>query len=477
MKYINRSTFVVLVLLAGFTSCNEDEPILPKQDPDEKIALSPAEQEKVTINNWIYNTMKEVYYWTSDIPAAVDSIQDPTDYFYDLLSPEDRFSVIVPDYEELLNSLSGVSMEAGYEFALAQEQGTNNVLAVVLYVKNASPADQAGLDRGDIISEINGTTITLSNYRDLIAGLYNNHSIKYRRFNEELNGYEDKGTVELNAVVLAENPNYLDTVYTIGSNQIGYYVYNFFSPGTDNSTIYDNEMNQIIAAFKNEGVDALIIDLRYNSGGAGSSARNLASLIGPGVNSSNIFYKNQYNGFYQDYFESQSDGGAELQVRFKDKPENIGNQINGEVYILTGSRTASASELVINGLDPYMNVTIIGDTTVGKNVGSIPIQDTENTDNNYGLLPIVVKVFNSDGHSDYDEGFSPLSGNLVSDFQQPLKALGDIEEPLLARAIELITGTSTMGRKYERPAEVLTPIMTSIDLKERSNRLILEERK
>ncbi|ELR68933.1 Carboxyl-terminal protease [Fulvivirga imtechensis AK7] len=449
---------LIIIALAGLTSCNDDD----------------AHNPNIDANNWIYDVMKEVYYWTDEIPANVNRGQDPSNFFHQLLSDDDRFSAIVPDYQELKNALSGVSKEAGYEFALARVENSNDVVAIILYVKKDSPADDAGLKRGDVISQINGTTITIDNYRQLISETYNNHSIKYKRYSEESDEYIDKGTLTLNAVVVSENPNFMDTVYAVGSKKIGYYVYNFFSPGTNKTTVYDNEMDQVIANFKSQGIDALILDLRYNSGGAVTSAQNLASLVGSGVNSSKIFYKNQYNDLYQNYFNNQPDGDEALRAHFLDKAENIGNEIGGELYILTGSRTASASELIINGLDPYMHVTIIGDTTVGKNVGSFPIENTKDPNIHYGLLPIVFKIFNSQDYSGYDNGFTPLGENLVNDFRQPMLQLGDIQEPLLARAIELIEGTSVGGRKPRIESKEFTPIMTSIDKKRRTNRLIIE---
>lgn len=121
-----------------------------------------------------------------------------------------------------------------------------------------------------------------------------------------------------------------------------------------------------------------------------------------------------------------------------------------------------------------MNVTIIGDTTVGKNVGSAALEDTDNPNNKYGLLPIIVKMFNSEWYSGYDKGFVPLGSNLVRDLQLPMKKLGDVQEPLLARALELIEGSSTGGRKEQTQGEVLDPLMMSIDKKSRTNQLIID---
>lgn len=457
-------TCSLLFAVVSFTACNDDD----------DNALSPDVQHNVDVNNWVYEMMDLFYYWTDDMPADTDRKQDPEAFFEGLLSQDDRFSIIVPDYEALVQSLDGVTKEAGYEFALVRVSGSDDVVAIVLYTKENSPAEVAGLRRGDVISQINGSTMTISNYREVIGGMSSDHTVKYRRYNEATSSFEEQGTANLTAVVLPENPNYLDTVYNIGSSKIGYYVYNFFSAGPDDEA-YDNEMDQIIQGFKDQGVTSLILDLRYNSGGSVSSAKNLASLIGTGANSSKIFYENKFNQLYQNYLEDQPDGDQYLRVRFLDKAENIGSQIGGDLYILTGSRTASASELIINGLDPYMNVTIIGDTTVGKNVGSIPLDDEDNPNNPYGILPIVLKIFNSQGYSDYDEGFAPLGENVVSDFQQPMRALGDTRDPLLARAIELIEGGSIGGRKLRTEGEPFTPIMTSIDKKGRTNRLIIDD--
>lgn len=465
MLKTTRALIVLLSVLIGFTSCKDDD----------DVSLSPEEQKIADTNNWIYDIMKEVYYWTDEIPADVDKSQDPEDLFNDLLYQSDRFSAIVPNYDDLISALSGVTKDAGYEFALAKVQDSNDVVAIILYVKDGSSAKSAGLKRGDVIWQINGTTITLSNYQTLIPEIYNNHSITYRRYIEVLNDYEEQGAVDLSAVVLAENPHLLDTVYTMGDKKIGYYVYNFFSPGPDDSKTYDTQMDQIIANFKSEGVNEMILDLRYNSGGSVSSAKNLGSLLGTGVGSNDIFYQNQWNDLYQDYIENEPDGDAILRGRFLEKAENIGNQIGGQLYVLTGSRTASASELIINGLDPYMNVTIIGDTTVGKNVGSIPIEDKDNEENEYGLLPIVFKIFNSEMYSGYDNGFTPLGDNLINEFDYRLQPLGSVNDPLLARAIDLIQGTSTGGRQARISSETVKPIATSLDKKIRTNRLILDK--
>lgn len=446
--------FLVFALL-GLFSCNN-------QDPEPPVDLG----SNAAVNQWIYEIMEQVYYWLEDMGNPIAETSDPEDFFEALLNrPTDRFSVIYPDYQELINSLNGITLEAGYEFILyTDSQNSNLVVAEITYIKKNSPAESAGLLRGDVIQAINGEVMTIDNYREVLEDISATHIISYLRFNEETNQYEDQGNLELNTVQLAENPNFLDTIYTINNQKIGYVIYHFFAPGPGSgSTVYDDEMDGIFAKFKTEGINHLIVDFRYNGGGFVSSAVNLASLIAPSVDQNDIFSKTKYNSFL-----SQFDDFQNVQTPFKTKPENLGNILDGNrVYILTSRRTASASELIINGLKPYMDVFLIGDVTTGKNVGSIPFEDEDNPQNAYGILPIVTQSFNSLDESDYTTGFTPnISAREVN---ERLRPLGDINEQLLRTAITEITGEAPSGRfkKLDRQ-----DIGSTLDNKIRSGRMI-----
>jgi C-terminal processing protease CtpA/Prc len=139
------------------------------------------------------------------------------------------------------------------------------------------------------------------------------------------------------------------------------------------------------------------------------------------------------------------------------------------VFILTSSRTASASELIINALKPFMEVFLIGDKTYGKNVGSISLFEENDPKNQWGLQPIVVKVYNSLDQSDYSTGFTP--DVLHKDNSLYLYPLGDPREALLSQAIGQITGTSTISRE-DRERRV--PVGHSLDFKRRSFNLIMD---
>lgn len=457
-----KSTIILRFLLTfvfalSLWSCQQEEDTLPSVDPNSNAAA----------NRWILDLMSEVYYWLDDLGTPIDESSDPEDYFEALLNrPTDRFSVIYPDYEELINALNGISLEAGYELILFKESATSdNVIAEISYIKKNSPASAAGLKRGDVIQKINGTQMTVANYRDILGQTEQQHTISYIRFNEGANGFVTQPDLSLTPVQLSENPNFLDSIYTIGNQKIGYVVYHFFAPGSgEGSTSYDDEMDAIFANFKANNINHLIVDFRYNSGGYVTSAVNLASLIAPSASQSTIFSKTRYNALVmQEIPELRNQ-----QTTFKTKTQNLGNTLaGGKVYVLTSTRTASASELIINGLKPYMNVFLIGDQTTGKNVGSIAFEDENNSENKYGLLPIVSQSFNSLDQSDYSTGFTP--NITIKESSERLRPLGDINELLLRTAISEITGTPPSGRfqKLDR-----TDIGSTIDLKIRSGKMI-----
>jgi C-terminal processing protease CtpA/Prc len=158
----------------------------------------------------------------------------------------------------------------------------------------------------------------------------------------------------------------------------------------------------------------------------------------------------QYNSedTFQDDLEIMN---TELQVT-GEEPINRLNTLN-RLYVLTSGSTASASELVINGLKPYMSsVILVGTTTYGKNVGSLTLYDDPgsdylseedaNTAHKYAMQPICIQVFNKDGFSDYTQGFDPDIEVNEAFYWNDLKPLGDRNEALLKAALDDIAGIS-----------------------------------
>jgi len=459
-SWLSRVVLVCLVFtLLILSSCDKDEP----------------ENPNVYVNNWILTNMDFWYYWNSTLPDNPDKSKEHEEFFKSLLNPQDRFSWIQDDFQELINSLQGVSKEAGYEVALFRE-GTdnNNVLAQIVYIKPGSPAETSGLKRGDVITRINSEQLTLSNYQTLLGAITENHSVAYRELDLANQLFKTEQTKSLTTVVYAENPNFLNKVLVYNDRKIGYYVYNLFSTGPNQgNTQYNTEMDQIFAGFQSAGITDLIIDLRFNSGGAETATTNLASLIGKGVDATKVFSIREYNAGVTAEIKSDPQLGEDfLSVEFLNKSQNIGSQLqNNRVYILTGSRTASASELLINGLIPYMDVFLIGNKTVGKNVGSITLNEENDPKNTWGMQPIITKSFNSLKQSDYDNGFNPQV--LLEDNSLIIYPLGDPRERLLTRALQEITGLTDFGR-IKASKTLGSEIGNSLDLKRRSNVLVID---
>lgn len=458
MRLNNRGLkFFVIGLVTFVLSCSEDE-----ITNDEYV------------NRWIQSQMREIYLWNEGMPSPKKTM-DPAAYFEALKSVEDRFSWIEENYQDLINSLNGVNKEAGYEYKLYGNQSNNNVEMQIMYIKAGSLIETEGVDlvRGDLVSKINGETLTRDNYEHLLTKTGETHTITYSRFNPENETWESKGEVTLHTAQFAENPNLLDKVITVGNRKIGYYVYNFFAEGpTEGSTIYDDEMATVFADFKAAGITDLVVDLRFNSGGSIASSTRLASFIGSGVDANDVFTKFQYNDDLQEYFIERY-GEEDLQLKFVTMPNNVGSLISNRVYFLTSKRTASASELVINGLKPYMNqIILVGDSTVGKNVGSTSIYEENDSRNTWGMQPIIVKLYNSQDQADYDEGFVP--DIIDSDNEREVYPLGDVNEKLLSKAIEHITG-SVIARKDRTGKTPGEEIGTSADFKRGGYNLMMND--
>jgi C-terminal processing protease CtpA/Prc len=434
MKNIAQSLkliFFSLVFVSLLASCKEDEPAAPAFDPDKP---------NLYVNDWIKKEMDTWYFWTDEIPKTTNKELSPDQYFRSLLSNKDRFSWIQNNYQELLNSLQGVSIDAGYEIRyLLDADSVNNIFGQVLYVKPGSPAASTGIKRGDLITHINGARINTSNYQSLHKIRSDPHNFKYRRYSFDKEGFENSGTINLTPVQFAENPNYLDTIYTLENKKIGYYVYHAFASGpTASSKIYQDEMDAIFQKFKSAGVQELIVDLRYNGGGSLDVAINLGSLMAGGITTASVFSKRKYNAALETAIRQSAElGPSFLENKFTSKTQNIGRQLS-KIHFIVSSRSASASEVLINSVKPFTPVVLVGDTTVGKNQGSISLYEENDPNNKWGMQPIVVFIANSKDESDFSDGFAP---NIYDrDVSRILYPFGDIRETLLSKTIGAITG-------------------------------------
>ena len=423
-RLLSMMAFSLLII-----SCEDNDEITAEENEDLKEASS---EDSEVLTAWIYEVMRNYYYWNEDIAPPASAEADPEDYFYSLLVPEDQFSFITDDYQELIDAFTGVYRTVGYSptFGLLE---ANQVFIVVEYVYPGSPADRAGLRRGDIILEIDGQPMDTTNYFERYS---------QEQYTATLGDFTGTGIastdrqVDLTAEVVATDPVLYTEVKEYGTTRVGYLVYTEFITGDNQQWL--GSLDTALDEFGQESVEELIVDLRYNPGGEIEPAERLASAIAPpsAVASEEVLVRYEYNPGLEAAIEVTEGAESESLVsRLSDQGQNLNLD---RVVFLTSSGTASASELLINGLEPYMDVIIVGEPTVGKFYGSWIIPDLEDSArHDWAVSPVVLKYANADGVTDFDDGLLPdyeIADNLLDAYP-----FGDEGDPVLAQALSLVT--------------------------------------
>jgi len=432
-KRFSQIGFIVAAIYMAGCKDNDVDPVTETTDSTNYQA----------VNSWIYEVMNDAYFWYKNMPveSSLDSKLNPNDYFEKLIfqrTTTDRFSMITDDIDQLTNEFNGVSKIFGINYTLSYtDDSKTNIAAFLSYVVKGSPAETAGLKRGDIIMKVGGIQLTAANYTSLFASSETATFTLGTLSGTTLTADNSK-TITMTKAEISEDPVLFSSVIskTAYGKTIGYLVYTQFVPGTTaDANKYDNELRQVFANFKSKGVNELVLDLRFNPGGYISSAETLASLIGKNVSSSKVFYKEQWNDKYIAYWQSKY-GTTALNYNFQDEGNNIGSSLS-RVFVLTSNGTASASELVINGLRPYMDVITIGEHTYGKNLFGSLISDDENRWK-WGMYVMLGQTANVNNESDYGtvNGMAPTYE--VKDSVIPYKSFGDENETLLRKALDVI---------------------------------------
>ena len=460
------------------------------------------------INYFIWKGLNTFYLWQKEVPDLADDrfanfadlyiyfrgYSSPEDIFESLLNkPADRFSWIVDDYVALENSFNGINLSNGMEFGLVQyTNGSDNVFGYVRYVIENSDADTKGVSRGMIFNSINGSQLTLTNYKDLLFSDDINYTIGFADYNDGVPN-SNNNDISLLKQELQENPIAITKVFTEGTNKIGYLLYNQFARN------YDGQLNAAFSNLKSEGINELIIDLRYNGGGSVSSATYLGSMVTGQFNGA--LYSQQVwndkvrdalpaerflNNFTDEIKNTDSNGDIVLQ-------ESINSLGLDKVYFITTYSSASASELVINSLSSYIDVKLVGKTTRGKQVGSITLYDSDNLqkngsnlnpDHKYAMQPLVLEISNKD-NINYPNGIIPgntLPGIELGEDYNNLGVLGERSDPLLDRTLIYITTGSKTSNKTDNSydfneifnSKLATPAKEYMFIEVKENNLIIK---
>lgn len=468
--------FLSFLLCIALISCDDKSSDDPRTDGGTDENTLAGNQ---YVNNWILDSMATYYLWNDHLPerATLDFTADPYDFFDGLLSYEYSlhnnsfvFSRMEGTHINVSKATTG-SSDLGFEYVPINFVNASGAsvyyINLITYVKKGTNAEKQGLRRGYLINAVDDVSISSSNW---YSSLYNNQSSYKIRYATNLNN-QSSGIYVTKQIDVTTNyvdtPIYMDSVYTVGARKIGYIVYNSYEAGDESTLPYDVELSQILTNFKSQGVRDLVVDLRYNGGGLVRSAKFLASALVPSRDIKNIFEVKTYNDDIQSQLDKLSDNSAIkiswMYEYFTDNITNsnnkvlasiprLGDQLDNICFITTGY-TASASEMTINTLKPYMqdagrNLYIVGETTVGKNVGSWAIYEDNNANNTYVLWPITFqshnKLYPSTESSNYASGFTPdvKADDFDMLYDDGLRDLGDTDETLLQTAISKITGQS-----------------------------------
>lgn len=410
---MRRILLISILIIPLLYSCEKDpDPVPDGNTLDERA------------RDGLYDLMKYAYLWYTSMPTVKLSDYDNPGELLDALRyrPTDKWS-FVSDYDSFIASMQGSFVGHGIRMSL---DNSNIVRVASLY--EGSDLWPRGVRRGWIVREINDTPIAPI----LISG----NDAAYSTLlgpstagitNKFLFEKPDGTTVTLNSTKSSFTINSVTAtkILDLASGKTGYLAFETFIDPSE------QELNEAFAVFKANNVTDLIIDLRYNTGGYMDIAQQLSSLVMNAADTTKLCYKLQYNSLVgPDWNES---------YKFIRTESPLGLD---RVVFITSRSSASASEVVINSLKPYVSVTLVGDTTYGKPAGMniwgypFPTNSVPDPDYKYVFAPITFEYVNASDEGRFYEGMEPdvlAADDITRDF-------GDPQEASLAAAIGVLQG-------------------------------------
>ncbi|MDB2337014.1 S41 family peptidase [Flavobacteriaceae bacterium] len=477
----SKYTFIVLLLvtLTFFTSCEKSDNYMASENDE--------------IHLFIWRAMNNYYLWQPNVPdlsdtrftnigqlyAEYSNFSSPRDLFESLRYQPgvvDRFSWIVDDYVALENSFQGINLSNGMEFGLVRyASDATKVFGYVRYVIPQSDAATQNIERGMLFTEVDGVQLTESNYRDLLFDDNTNYTISLAEFNDG-NPVTNSISINLSKTQLQENPVAIVKTIDEESNKIGYLLYNQFSSS------FDGELNAAFATFQSENITDLIIDLRYNGGGSVTTATYLGAMV-TGQFNGQLYSKEQWNTKVMNALDaSVFENNCYLLTKQCFYLQTVSYNLN-RVYFITSGSSASASELVMNSLSSYINVSSVGKKTIGKVQGSVTLYDSDNytrtgenlaSNHTWALQPLVLEIKNKD-NSNEPNGIEPTVV-FPEDFNN-LGVLGERSDPLLDRTVLLITTGGRSGIHKTNSILNLEEISDSKAINPMKNNMFIELKK
>ena len=343
-----------------------------KAKPDEYGRLDEKTREqRHYVNMFAWNVMDTYYLWRDEIETALSQWQtweEPVAKVAEIRFKDaggndiDRWTMLTDDFASLTGDVSGHTRTLGMDFQLYYaDKAHTRVCAVVTYVCVGSPAAEAGLGRGDVVLTVDGQEMKPDNYRELVMdGILGGGTVTL--------GLQGGKTVTMTAVDMYENP--VHTVRILqrpDGRKVGYLHYTSFTLDSC------EELIDVFDSFTREGIDDLVLDLRYNGGGYVVTESVLASMLAPvaEVTAGSVFYREVFN---KKLAEAMKEEPACFETEFSFKVDGKvrsfstsgANPDLRRLYVLVTGSSASASESLVCCLKPYMDVTLVGAQTSGK---------------------------------------------------------------------------------------------------------------
>lgn len=445
------------ILLGGalLTGCSEENP-KPTNKEDNQNPTSKNPTEIYYANMFGKEIMSTYYFWNKEISSDLDNWNIETNNdpigtvdrirYHQGEKYIDKWSMLTDDMTSFSSGVEGITTTFGWNLTFYKKE-TNQYVGVVNFVHKGTPAEKAGLKRGDIILFINDEKITPDNYMDL----YNQPVLKISLGKVQENTIVNLNkSIELTAVHMYENPVICDSIYEFNGKKVGYLAYSSFDLKSIQPLI------EIGKKFKAEGIEELVLDLRYNGGGYVITENVLASMFAPqeAVSSKKVFEKEIYNSYLSEIYQKQGESletrfttefnYPEMEINVSTKDANIGLK---KIYGLISSGSASASEALLGGLMPYTDIRLIGTQSHGKYctgwmLSAKDVYEKCPTElNNWGIYVMVSIYQNADGKTPC------MPDGLIPDItmkDDPILAyqIGDVNEPLLKQAL------TEAGRSY-----------------------------
>lgn len=384
------------------------------------------------INQWIYENMAATYLWNDPIPnLALDHSIGYQDFLASILNGVAKQNDLNHDdgaykngnrtefYTQIISNAPETraigETVTGNGFYLLRPVNLGTAVGILVdTVVPDGPAARNGITRGHLITEVDGVQITTNNYKNVLSNIYTDrmsvliNTVAWEGANYDIAVLTPVKTVELSPEEYIDPSIYkYDIIGLSNGKKVGYLMYMGFH------SAFDEQLIAVFDYFKSEGIDDLVLDLRYNNGGEILSSTVMGTLIAGPQYKGQTLAKLAFNADRTTAGESaEYKIGVIETLEYPDGYLPIEKALEhslglNRVFVIATEYTASASEIIINGLRGLgIEVNLIGRQTGGKNVGMEGVSKRYMS-YDFILYPVSFYIENAKGFKDYADGFEP----------------------------------------------------------------------